>query len=199
MNENSKLTVTQVLPEIRGKGDCMKAIIINGGYSVKSRLTGVQQELEKLLIQHKVTFEKVIVHQLPAQDLITANFASPTIIENINKVEHADIVILLTPVFKGAYSGIIKTFIDLLPQKGLEGKSVIPVAIGGSIAHLLTLEYALKPIVSILGSTHVTNPVYVVDKQITIDDDENYVVETDVINRLENSVKQALVLESIKA
>ena len=199
MNENSKLTVTQVLPEIRGKGDCMKAIIINGGYSVKSRLTGVQQELEKLLIQHKVTFEKVIVHQLPAQDLITANFASPTIIENINKVEHADIVILLTPVFKGAYSGIIKTFIDLLPQKGLEGKSVIPVAIGGSIAHLLTLEYALKPIVSILGSTHVTNPVYVVDKQITIDDDENYVVETDVINRLENAVKQALVLESIKA
>ena len=188
-----------MLPEIRGKGDCMKAIIINGGYSVKSRLTGVQQELEKLLIQHKVTFEKVIVHQLPAQDLITANFASPTIIENINKVEHADIVILLTPVFKGAYSGIIKTFIDLLPQKGLEGKSVIPVAIGGSIAHLLTLEYALKPIVSILGSTHVTNPVYVVDKQITIDDDENYVVETDVINRLENAVKQALVLESIKA
>lgn len=198
MKEKLLHTVTQVLREIRGKVINLKAIIINGGNSLSSRLIGVQLEIEKLLIEHNVAYESIIVHQLPAHDLITANFASPTIISNSQKVEEADIVILLTPVFKGAYSGILKTFLDLLPQKALEGKSVIPVAIGGSIAHLLTLEYALKPVVSILGATHVTSPVYVVDKQIT-KENETFVVEHDVIYRLENAVKQALVLETIKA
>ncbi len=183
---------------IEGRVLNLKAIIINGGYSVDSRLTGVQLEIEKLLNQHEVSYEKIIVHRLPAQDLITANFASPTIIEHVKKVEKSEIVILLTPVFKGAYSGILKTFIDLLPQKGLEGKSVIPVALGGSIAHLLSIEYALKPIISILGSTHVTNPVYVVDKQIA-KIDGNFTVESEVVDRLENSLKQAIVLEAIKA
>ncbi len=176
----------------------LKAIIINGGYSVNSRLTGVQLEIEKRLHANKITYETITVHQLPAQDLITANFSSPSIIEHVKKVEVADIVIILTPVFKGSYSGILKTFLDLLPQKGLENKSVIPVAIGGSIAHLLSIEYALKPIVSILGASHVTSPVYVVDKQITKDKD-TYLVENEVVNRLENAVKQAIVLETVKA
>lgn len=176
----------------------MKAIIINGGYSLNSRLTGVQLEIEKLLNQNEVSFEKIIVHQLPAQELITANFTSHIIIENIKRVEKADIVILLTPVFKGAYSGILKTFLDLLPQKALENKSVIPVAIGGSIAHLLSLEYALKPVVSILGATHITNPVYIVDKQVTRDND-TFLVEDEVIKRVETVLKQAFVLDAIRA
>lgn len=175
----------------------MKAIIINGGHSVSSRLTGIEQELEKLLDENKVAHEKIVVHQLPAQDLITANFTSVAIIENLKKVKAADIVILLTPVFKGSYSGILKTFIDLLPQKGLENKSVIPVAIGGSIAHLLSLEYALKPVVSILGATHVTTPVYVVDKLVTKIED-SFIVDSEIRDRLDYALQQAIVLDTAK-
>lgn len=167
----------------------MKAVIINGGYSVNSRLTGIEVEVEKLLSKTNTTYDKILVHKLPAEALITANYANPVIVENVKKVEDADVVILLTPVFKGAYSGILKTFLDLLRQKGFENKSVIPIAIGGSIAHLLSVDYALKPVVSILGATHVTNPVYVVDKLVTRVDDV-YVIDGEITERLESTWKQ---------
>src|SRR5690606_5813459 len=106
-----------------------KAILINGGNSVTSRLTGVQQSIESLLEQQGIAHETIQIHQLPAEDLITANYASETIAEEIVKVGEADIVFFLTPIYKGSYTGILKTFIDLLPQKGLENKIVVPVAI----------------------------------------------------------------------
>lgn len=143
-----------------------KAIIINGGNTVNSRLTGIQQHIEALLAADGVTYEVIHVHQLPAVDLITANFASKAIAENVAKVTAADIVLFLTPIFKGSYTGILKTFIDLLPQKALENKTVVPVAIGGSLAHLLALEYSLKPVLSILGATLITSPIYIVDSQV---------------------------------
>lgn len=144
-----------------------KAILINGGNSVTSRLTGVQQSIESLLEQYGISHETIQVHQLPAQDLITANYASEAIAKEIVKVGEADIVFFLTPIYKGSYTGILKTFIDLLPQKGLENKIVVPVAIGGSIAHLLALEYSLKPVLSILGATTISSPIYIVDSQVT--------------------------------
>ena len=172
----------------------MKAVLINGGYSIYSRLTGIEQEVEKLLSNTNMTIDKILVHQLPAEALITANFEDPIIVENVKKVNAADVVILLTPVFKGAYSGILKTFLDLLPQKGLVNKSVIPIAIGGSMAHLLSLEYALKPIVSILGATHVTNPVYVIDKLVTVVN-HSYVIDPEITERLTSALQQVNVLE----
>lgn len=172
----------------------MKAVIINGGYSVSSRLTGIEQEVETLLVKNSVPFEKIIVHKLPAEALLTANFAHPEIVANITKVNEADIVILLTPVFKGAYSGILKTFVDLLPQKGFVNKIVLPIAIGGSIAHLLSIEYALNPVASILGATHITNPVYVVEKHVTRVDD-SFVVDQDVTERLDTVLQQVVTLE----
>lgn len=143
-----------------------KAILINGGNSVASRLTGVENYIAETLLAKGVEVETIQVHQLPADDLITANYASEAIAKEIAKVEAADIVVFLTPIYKGSYTGILKTFIDLLPQKVLEGKQVFPVAIGGSIAHLLALEYSLKPVLSILGATKVESPVYIVDLQV---------------------------------
>lgn len=161
-----------------------KAILINGGNSVTSRLTGVQQSIESLLEQQGISHETIQVHQLPAEDLITANYASEAIAEEIVKVGEADIVFFLTPIYKGSYTGILKTFIDLLPQKGLENKIVVPVAIGGSIAHLLALEYSLKPVLSILGATTISSPIYIVDSQV-IKTDNGFTLEEAAKERIE--------------
>lgn len=58
----------------------------------------------------------------------------------------ADVVIVATPIYKAAYSGLLKVFLDLLPPDALRGKTVLPLAMGGSLAHLLALDYALKPV-----------------------------------------------------
>lgn len=41
-----------------------------------SRLTGIQQYIEEYLEEAEVLSESIFVHELPAEDLITANFAS---------------------------------------------------------------------------------------------------------------------------
>lgn len=161
-----------------------KAILINGGNSITSRLTGIQQYIENLLDTQGIAHETIQVHQLPAQDLITANFASEAIAKEIVKVGEADIVFFLTPIYKGSFTGILKTFIDLLPQKGLENKTVIPVAIGGSIAHLLALEYSLKPVLSILGATTVSSPIYIVDSQVT-KTENGFTLDQAAVDRIE--------------
>ena len=173
-----------------------KAILINGGNSVTSRLTGVQQHIEALLEKQGISNEVIHVHQLPAEDLITANYSSEAIAKEIVKVGEADIVIFLTPIYKGSYTGILKTFIDLLPQKGLENKVVIPVALGGSIAHLLALEYSLKPVLSILGATTITSPIYIVDSQVTRTED-GYTLDEAAVERIEKVFQSVVQKENV--
>jgi FMN reductase len=165
----------------------MKATIINGGYSLSSRIIGIEQEIIQQLKQQNIQVQKISVHQLNAQDLLTANYKSVELIQASKLVEESELVFVLTPIFKGSYSGILKTFLDVLPQKALQHKIVVPVAIGGSIAHLLALEYSLKPVLSILGATSITNPVYVVDSQVDVKG-TTYTVAQDVKERLAQSI-----------
>ena len=58
-----------------------------------------------------------------------ADFNSPAIKQAIAAVEGAA-VIIASPVYKASYSGALKTILDILPQKGLQGKVVLPLFIG---------------------------------------------------------------------
>ena len=73
---------------------------------------------------------------------------------------------MATPVYKAAYAGVLKAFLDLLPQDALHDKVVLPIATGGSSAHLLALDYALKPVLGALGASHILRGVYVTDSQV---------------------------------
>ncbi len=74
-----------------------------------------------------------------------------------------------------------------MPQKALYRKIILPIAVGGSIGHLLALEYALKPILAVLGATTVSHSVYIVDKQIIRLEDGSSAVEDEAINRLDEN------------
>jgi len=52
-------------------------------------------------------------------------------------VAAADVVVVAVPVYKAAYSGLRKVFLDLLPQTALKGKTVLPLGTGGSPHHML--------------------------------------------------------------
>ena len=84
-----------------------------------------------------------------------ARFDSSFIRDALAVVEAADAVIVATPVYKASYSGVLKLFLDLIPQEGLRGKLTLPLVIGGSIAHLLAIDYALKPVLAALGGRHI--------------------------------------------
>lgn len=176
----------------------INALLINGSNTIQSRLTGVQQEVESKLQRDGISTELLYVHQLPAEDLILANFASEKIIEAVEKVEKADIIVLLTPIYKASFTGILKTFLDLLPQKAFINKLVVPVAIGGSIGHLLAIDYSLKPVATALGATHITQTVYVVDSQVERIEEGNYAVQEQAIVRISQQVNYILEILKIK-
>src|SRR5699024_1009745 len=162
----------------------MKSVIINGGNRSSSRLSGIEQEIKSLLNEYFISYDTTQVYQLPAHDLITANYKSDIILHNIEKINEADIVFVLTPIYKGSFSGIIKTYLDLLPQKAFENKTVIPIAIGGSIAHLLSLEYSLKPVLSILGATTISSPIYVIDQHVKRLNNGRFLLEEEIKERI---------------
>jgi FMN reductase len=139
-----------------------KTVIINGANARTSRVNAIQHYIQESLEE----VEAIEVFALPAEDLISANFSSEAIREANAKVEQADVVVVLTPVYKAAYSGILKTYLDLIPQKGFEEKHIIPIAVGGTPHHLLAIDYALKPVLTALGATSISHGVFIVDKQI---------------------------------
>ena len=176
----------------------MSTVIINGANAKQSRVTAVEQFVGEFLKGNNVKTEVITVHELPAKDLITANFASE-VIQNVNRhVEQADTVIVLTPIYKAAYSGILKTYLDLLPQKALENKYVIPIAVGGTLNHLLAVNYALKPLLSELGATEIAKSVYILDKQITKHEELRFSFEEEVKERLTTELQTALKRQTQK-
>ena len=142
-----------------------KIVAIAGSPSHPSRSYAVLEEAQKILKAQGAELEILLVRDLPAEDLLHARFGSAIINAATAQVTAADAVIISTPVYKAAYTGILKAFLDLLPQKALVGKPILPIATGGTLAHLLAIDYALNPVLGVLGATHILQGVYLVDAQ----------------------------------
>jgi FMN reductase len=108
----------------------------------------------------------VPVRALPAEALLGADATDPAVAEAVRQVADADGLIVASPVYKAAYSGVLKTFLDLLPQSALAGKAVLPVLTGGAPVHALAVDYALRPVLTALGARHVVSGLFLLDKQI---------------------------------
>lgn len=162
-------------------------VIINGTNSESSRVNAIVQYIQKQQPHTQV----IDVYKLPANDLITANFNSEEIAKANAIIEQAEIVVVLTPVYKASYTGILKTYLDLIPQKGLTDKTIIPIAVGGTLHHLLVIDYALKPVLSSLNARTVLQGVYVLDKQISRTEN-GFEIEPDILKRIDVQLDQAI-------
>jgi FMN reductase len=74
------------------------------------------------------------LHNFAPEDLIYARFDSPALKTFSEQLQDADGLIVATPVYKAAYSGALKTLLDLLPSERWK-ESSLPLATGGSVAH----------------------------------------------------------------
>jgi FMN reductase len=106
----------------------------------------------------------VNVRDLPAEDLLWCRCDAPALKSALSQVAEAVGVVVVTPVFKAAYSAAMKAFLDVLPQHALEGKVVLPLAVGGSLAHMLAIDYGLRPVLTSMGASHVVGGAFVLDK-----------------------------------
>jgi FMN reductase len=94
-----------------------------------------------------------------ANHLVTG-FPPRTLSEAIDAVTAADGLIAVSPVFTASYSGLFKSFFDLIDNTALTGKPVLIAATGGTGRHSLVLEHAMRPLFSYLRATVVPTSVY---------------------------------------
>lgn len=163
---------------------------IAGSPTHPSRSAAVLAHLRAILNQQGYTTEAIRVQDLNATELFGANFNGASIKEATAKVQQARAVIIATPVYKAAYTGVLKAFLDLLPQDGLADRVVLPIATGGSVAHLLSIDYALKPVLSALGAQHVLSGIFIQDSQLEYSQDRLLSVDPQIEARLQASLQK---------
>lgn len=93
-------------------------------------------------------------------DNLLTGFPSPRLRAAIDSVTGADGIVAVTPIFSASYSGLFKTFFDVLEMDALRGTPVAIGATGGSERHSLALEHALRPLFAYLGAVTVPTAVF---------------------------------------
>lgn len=159
-------------------------IALAGSPAHPSRTSAVLEYAKTILAQKHLQTELISVREFPPEDLLLAKFDSPAIKAAQIKIAEAKGIIIATPVYKAAYTGVLKAFLDLLPPGSLNGKIILPIATGGTLAHLLSIEYALKPVIATLGAKFILSGVYLLDTQIQHQNGTNVQLEPEIEQRL---------------
>jgi FMN reductase len=101
---------------------------------------------------------RALAHAL-ADNLLTG-FPDGELEAAIRTVEEADALVAVTPVFTASYSGLFKTFFDVLDKDALTGKPTLVAATAGTPRHSLVIEHALRPLFSYLHAVVVPTGVF---------------------------------------
>jgi FMN reductase len=99
-----------------------------------------------------------LAHQLV--DNVLTGFPGTELRAALEAVAGADALIAVTPIFSASYSGLFKTFFDVMEPGALSGKPVLIGATGGSERHSLALEHAMRPLFAYLRAVVAPTSVY---------------------------------------
>lgn len=163
-------------------------VIISGSPSATSKSGVLLDYAVELIAQHGLTSKAIAARDFPAQELLLARYDSPVFEPAKADIAQARGVIVSTPVYKASYSGLLKTFLDILPQYAFREKTLLPLANGGSPGHQLAIDYAIKPVLSAMAATDILQGVYAVDAQFKTGADGKVVVDEEIRERLRNAI-----------
>jgi FMN reductase len=93
-------------------------------------------------------------------DALLTRVPSRALQDALDAVSSADGLIVVSPVFTASYSGLFKSFFDVLDPAAVEGKPVLIAATGGTERHSLVLDHALRPLFSYLHAVVVPTGIF---------------------------------------
>lgn len=82
----------------------------------------------------------------------------------VASVQSADLVVVASPTYKAAYTGLLKVFLDRFPSDGLAGVVAVPLMLGAGPGHALAPEHTLRPVLVELGASTPTRGLYLIDR-----------------------------------
>jgi FMN reductase len=146
----------------------LQLVVVSAGLSVPSSTRLLGDRLARAVRQTVADGGRTVdVRVVELRDLavdiannMLTGFAGGTLAEAIGAVTRADGLIAVTPVFTASYSGLFKSFFDVVDNDALSGKPVLIGATGGTARHSLALEHALRPLFAYLRAVVVPTAVY---------------------------------------
>ncbi|MBK1782749.1 NADPH-dependent FMN reductase [Prauserella cavernicola] len=160
-----------------------RILALTGSPSATSRTEAVIEHVAARLRGQGHRIALVPVRDLPPGALLSGDATQPDIAAVADALASADGIIVASPVFKASYSGLLKSLLDLLPQFALDGKVVLPLATGGSLAHVLAIDYAFRPVLNSMGAEHVVQGYFLLNQLVTMSE-RGVTIEADAEARL---------------
>lgn len=112
------------------------------------------------LPQAEVSQVEVRDHAHALADALLTGFPAGALADALATVAGADGVVVVTPTYSASYSGLMKTFFDILEPDSLRGTPVLLAATGGTERHSLMLDHAMRPLFSYLHAVPLPTGVY---------------------------------------
>jgi FMN reductase len=138
--------------------------VVSAGLSVPSSTRLLADRLAAATVDALGEVEIDVIELRPLAhalaDHLVTGFPSGGLAEAFQAVRAADGLIVVTPVFAASYSGLFKTFFDVLEADLLDGKPVLVAATAGTARHSLVLEHALRPLFAYLHAVVVPTGVF---------------------------------------
>jgi FMN reductase len=140
-----------------------RLVVVSAGLSQPSSTRLLADRLTTAVsarVQAEVTVIELrdLAHDI-TNNLLTG-FAAPKLQAAIDALSTADGAVLVTPIFTTSYSGLFKSFIDVLDPAALTDLPVVIAATGGTERHSLALEYSIRPLFTYLHAVAVPTSVY---------------------------------------
>jgi FMN reductase len=141
-------------------------LTISGSPSASARTGVLVGFVNDRLIEAGHDVQTLQVRQLPTLPLLTEDLTDPDISDAVTRILRADGIVVASPVYRAAYSGLVKALLDLLPKRALRGRAILPLATGGSQGFLVAMDYALNPLLATKGADRVVRGEFVLDNHI---------------------------------
>lgn len=167
----------------------MTILLLSGSPTTPSRSNQLLNFVDHRLKLLSYETAELQIKDLPHKALLLADFSNSEIISARELVNAADAIVIATPIYKAAYSGLLKTFLDLLPQDGLAGKIVLPIATAGSQSHMLALDYALRPVLASLSAQQILPSIFATSAQVQTQGLDAGQIDADILLRLQCGVE----------
>ncbi|MGB3415027.1 MAG: FMN reductase [Microbacteriaceae bacterium] len=145
-----------------------KITVISAGLSTPSSTRMLADQLANASVEqlkhHSIeaeisTFElRDYAHEI-MNNMITG-FADEKLTSLLEATSQADALIVVTPIFSTSYSGLFKSFIDILDPDALQGTPVLIGANAGTARHSLAIDYAIRPLFAYLHTEPVSTGVF---------------------------------------
>lgn len=144
----------------------LRVVAVSGGLQRPSKAAALAEHLMALIANELPCAQHLIELGQLAPQLAGAVWRTqlPDAVEReLAMVEQADVLVVATPVYRGAYTGLFKHFFDFVHQDALIDTPVLLAACGGSERHALMIDHQLRPLFSFFQARTLPLGVYATD------------------------------------